>query len=65
MTLDDARKIAQAVPSIKFSITTLSDGMGMAMMADIVTVENIAKRLPVTDEYVDYAHLCIGAAYSE
>ena len=47
MNIDDARKIAQAVPDIIFEIAVSRDGVGMATMAKIDLVESLAKELPV------------------
>lgn len=65
MTLDQARKIAQSVPGIKFSITALDHGMGIALAGDIDIVESFASRLPVTDSYIESKHVCIGYAFTD
>lgn len=65
MTLDDAIKIAQAVPGIKFSISAIDHGMGTAFAADIDILEHMAERLPVVKTPIPSKHVHIAYAFTD
>jgi len=64
MTLDEARAIAKSIPDIQFSITCISDGLGMAVSGDISLVENMATRLPILEKFEPREHMRILNAFT-